>query len=158
MYRRLQSGKESASPRATALCYAALPIDLIGAKRGGCPLTSRSVVIAATLLVSACSGGSGPTKAVCSSTVLCGFFDIAKTKESTAIFFAGAEASPPYRLCVEEGSIILQTIEADGNAQSIGGEIRAGNCADASFSGKVYIIGNTAAGKSSGFYYRLPQN
>ena len=121
-------------------------------------MTSRSVVIAATLLVSACSGGGGPTKAVCSSTVLCGFFDIAKTKESTAIFFAGAEASPPYRLCVEEGSIILQTIEADGNAQSIGGGFSRRKLRRRLVSGKVYIIGNTAAGKSSGFYYRLPQN
>lgn len=158
MCRRLQPGKESASPRATALRYATLPIDLIGTKRGGCPLTSRSIVIAATLLVSACSGGGGPTKAVCNGKVLCGFFDIAKTKESSPIFFSGADASPPYRLCVEEGSIILQTIEADGNAQSIGGEIHAGDCADASFSGKVYIIGNTATGRSIGFYYRVPQN
>ena len=116
----------------------------------------RSTAVAAAVLLSGCSGTSEPKAGMCGDTVLCGFFDIARSKESSPIFFAGAGGSPLYRLCIEEGSVIVQTIEADGNATSIGGEIRAGNCADLTFSEKIYIIGNTAAGHSTGFYYRVP--
>ncbi len=126
-------------------------------RRGASPhVASRLALITVAVLVSACSSTNHPTAKVCNGTVLCGYFDILKTKESTPIFFASAAASPAYRLCVEEGSVILQTIEADGNARSLGGEIRAGNCTDMSFSDKVYIIGNTASGRSLGFYYRVP--
>ena len=119
-------------------------------------MLGRVAALAVVLLAVGCSGSNKDVRGACGDKVLCGAFDIAKSKESTPIFFAGAEQSPPYRLCVDEGSVIVQTIEADGNAQSIGVEVRAGNCADLTFADKVYIIGNTANGHSSGFYYRVP--
>ena len=116
----------------------------------------RNTLVIAALVGSGCQAADKTPRAVCKGDVLCGFFEIAKSKESTPIFFAGAVASPLYRLCVEKGSIILQTIEADGNAKAIGGEIHAGNCADVSFADQVYILGNTGTGAASGFYYRVP--
>lgn len=115
----------------------------------------RLAVLAAGLLLAACSGGSNVNSDACSK-VVCGRFDIQKTKESTPIFFSGNAPTSIYRLCIEQGSVILQTIESDANARSLGGEIRAGNCAEISFAEKIYIIGNTAAGRSAGFYYRVP--
>lgn len=114
------------------------------------------LAVAAALPLVACGDGPRTGSAVCGDGVVCGYFTIARQKESTPIFFATGTASPAYRLCVEEGSVILQTIEADGNALSLGGEIRAGSCAEMSFADKVYIIGNTADGRSRGFYYRVP--
>jgi hypothetical protein len=116
---------------------------------------SRFAIIAAAVLVSACSN-SDHGSAVCNGTVPCGHFDILNAKESSPVFLGGAAASPVYRICASEGSVIVQTIEADGSANSIGGEIRASNCSDIAFSDKVYIIGNTASGRSTGFYYRVP--
>ena len=115
-----------------------------------------ALFISTLLLLGGCAESGKPDASVCSSEVLCGFFSIARIKESTPVFFSSEEPSPVYRLCVTEGSVILQTIEQDGNASSIGGEITEGNCSEISFSEKIYIIGNTAVGQSQGFYYKVP--
>lgn len=116
----------------------------------------RTTAIISFLAISACTEVEQPTASICTQKVLCGFFSISKVKESTPIFFAIDKASPVYRMCVLKGSVLLQTLEADGNAKSIGGEILEGNCTEISFSQKVYIIGNTMDGPSEGFYYRVP--
>jgi len=114
-------------------------------------------IIAGTAALSGCSqaGGDQSADAACSRSP-CGTFDIANTKESSPIFLAGAAVASPYRICVKEGSVILQTVGADGSAQSIGAEIRSGSCADVSFANALYIVGNTGAGRATGFYYRVP--
>jgi hypothetical protein len=116
---------------------------------------SRFAIIAAAVVLSACSGSDHDSNA-CDSAVACGHFDIEKTKESSPVFLAGLAANPIYRICTSEGSVIVQTIEPDGSATSIGAEIRAGNCSDIAFADKVYIIGNTAPGRSAGIYYHVP--
>lgn len=115
----------------------------------------RLAGIAGAAALSACSPSDKPFDAVCASTP-CGYFDIAKTKESSPIFLAGATVATPYRVCVREGSVILQVVESEDVAQSIGGEILGGNCADMSFADRVYILGNTGSGRATGFYYRVP--
>lgn len=108
-------------------------------------------------VLAACSSADQAGSNVCNGEVTCGTFDIARSKESSPLFFPPDTASAVfYRLCVAEGSVILQTIENDGNATSLAGEIRADNCTDVAFAGKTYIIGNTAPGRSHGFYYRVP--
>lgn len=113
------------------------------------------LVVAAALGLSACSDAE-KAAAVCDEKIACGYFDIQKTRESSPIFFAGDTPSPIYRLCVEQGSVILQTIGGDGNASSLGVEIRAGSCSEISFSEGIYIIGNTSTSRSRGVYYRVP--
>jgi|SRR5690349_4479620 hypothetical protein len=119
-------------------------------------------VIGGALALSACSqSDNNAADAACRGTP-CGHFDIAKAKESSPVFLGGGAVPSPYRICVREGSVILQTVAAEGGAQaieeaqSIGGEIRAGNCTDVSFADRVYIIGNTGSGRATGFYYRVP--
>ncbi len=119
-------------------------------------MVSRLAIIAAAAFLGACSSSDHVSRNVCNGTVPCGYFDIQNIKESSPVFFGVAAASPGYRICVDEGSVILQTIEADGSARSLGGEIRSGNCTDMSFADQIYIIGNTSNGRSAGFYYRVP--
>ena len=113
-------------------------------------------IIAVTAALSGCSQAADQSSDSACSRALCGTFEIANTKESSPIFLGGAAVASPYRICVKEGSVILQTVEADGGAQSIGAEIRGGSCTDVSFADKVYIVGNTGAGRANGFYYRVP--
>lgn len=113
-------------------------------------------LLAVAMPLAGCSDGGELSRSVCDGTVTCGHFSIRKNKESSPVFIASAATTPVYRLCVEEGSVILQTIEADGSAKSLGVEIRAGNCSEVSFQPKNYIIGNTTDGLSTGFYYRVP--
>ncbi len=114
-----------------------------------------AIIIAAAVLVAACSSAEKDSNA-CDGAVACGHFDIENVKESSPVFLSGPAANPIYRICTSEGSVIVQTIEPDGSANSIGAEIRAGNCSDIAFADKVYIIGNTAGGRSTGIYYRVP--
>ncbi len=113
-------------------------------------------IIAGTAALSGCSQAADQSADAACSRAPCGTFDIANTKESSPIFLGGSAVASPYRICVKDGSVILQTVEADGSAVSIGAEIRGGSCADVSFADKVYIVGNTGAGRATGFYYRVP--
>lgn len=115
----------------------------------------RLAIIAGAAALSGCSQSGQPFDAVCSRTP-CGYFDIANTKESSPIFLAGAAVAMPYRVCVKQGTVILQVVEAEDPPQSIGSEIHGGNCADMAFTDRVYILGNTGEGRATGFYYRVP--
>lgn len=121
-------------------------------------MNSRLIFISAIgLCVAACSGGDRKIdNSACSNSLPCGFFDIAKPKESSPILFGSAATKALYRICVQDGSVIVQTMQGDGRLASLGSEVRSGNCADIAVVETNYIIGNTADGHSSGFYYRVP--